>query len=72
MDLRKQFFIYVMEERHFLEQSLQFEDPLARIWGEWPSGLGHYNLNWKVSGSNLTRCLTRISIKSYYKAPGDL
>ena len=27
-----------------------------QIWGEWPSGLRHYILNWKDSSSNPTRC----------------
>ena len=37
--------------------------------GEWPSGLRYCNQDWKVSGSNLTRCSARItettSLKGY-------
>ena len=30
------------------------------------------NKNWKVTGSNHTRCLVRLMNSTHYEAPGDL
>ena len=39
--------------------------------GEWPSGLGHYNENRKVPGSNLTRRSAWLKDQTHYEAPAD-
>ena len=45
---------------HFLSMSVFMgyrNVALRPIWGEWPSGLRHYPVNWKDHSSNPMRCL---------------
>ena len=41
-------------------------------WGEWPSGLRHWNQNWKVPGSTPLDAWPGLGTQPHYKAPGDL